>query len=62
MIDKSMKTLSIEDSTFGRLTSVLEDIMHTKKRNLSYDDVINELIDVFHDNSWINTGASSGGG
>jgi DNA-directed RNA polymerase delta subunit len=57
-----MKTLSIEDHTYGRLTSVMQDIMQGKKRNMTYDDVINELIDVFQDNSWINTGASSGGG
>jgi hypothetical protein len=40
----------------------MQDIMQGKKRNMTYDDVINELIDVFQDNSWINTGASSGGG
>ncbi len=44
-----MKTLSIDDQTHKRLTSVLSDIMHAKKRNVNYDDVINELIDVYQD-------------
>jgi hypothetical protein len=44
-----MKTLSIDDQTFKRLTSIMDDMMHTKKRNVNYDDVINELIDVYQD-------------
>ena len=41
--------LSIDDQTYRRLGSIMNDIMHTEKRNLSYDDVINELIDVYQD-------------
>jgi hypothetical protein len=44
-----MKTLSVDDQTHKRLTSVMEDMMHAKKRNVNYDDAINELIDTYHD-------------
>ena len=45
-----MKTLSIDDQTYRRLRSIMSDIMHTKKHDINYDDVINELIDVYQDN------------
>lgn len=44
-----MKTLSIDDQTYKRLSSVMNDMMHTRKRNVNYDDIINELIDVYQD-------------
>jgi predicted CopG family antitoxin len=44
-----MKTLSVDDQTYKRLTSLMGDMMHEKKRNVNYDDVINELIDVYQD-------------
>jgi predicted CopG family antitoxin len=44
-----MKTLSIDEQTYKRLTSTMNDMMHTKKHNVNYDDVINELIDVYQD-------------
>jgi predicted CopG family antitoxin len=44
-----MKTLSVDDQTYRRLTSIMDDMMHTKKRNINYDDVINELIDIYQD-------------
>lgn len=44
-----MKTLSVDDQTYKRLTAVMDDIMHARKRNVNYDDVINELIDVYQD-------------
>ena len=44
-----MKTLNVDEQTYRRLTSIMNDIMHTKKHNVNYDDVINELIDVYHD-------------
>ena len=44
-----MKMLSIEEQTYKRLESIMDDIMHMKERNVSYDDVINELIDVYQD-------------
>ena len=44
-----MKMLNIDDQTYRRLTSIMSDMMHTKKHNVNYDDVINELIDVYQD-------------
>ena len=44
-----MKTLSVDDQTYKRLTTVMDDMMHARKRNVNYDDVINELIDVYQD-------------
>ena len=44
-----MNTLRIDDQTHKRLTSIMNDIMQAKKRNVNYDDVINELIDVYQD-------------
>jgi hypothetical protein len=44
-----MKSLSIDEQTYRRLTSIMGDMMHAKKRNVNYDDVINELIDVYQD-------------
>jgi len=44
-----MKTLSIDDQTYRRLASIMNDMMQTHKRDVNYDDVINELIDVYQD-------------
>ena len=44
-----MKTLNIDDQTHRRLTSIMSDMMHTKKHDVNYDDVINELIDGYLD-------------
>ncbi len=44
-----MKMLSIDEQTYRRLASIMNEKMHTEKRNLSYDEVINELIDVYQD-------------
>jgi predicted CopG family antitoxin len=55
-----MKTLSIDDQTYARLASIMKDIMHTQKRNISYDDVINELIDVYEDRMAL-SGENAGG-
>ena len=44
-----MKMLSIDEQTYRRLESIMNDMMHTKKHNISYDDVINELIDEYQD-------------
>lgn len=55
-----MKMLSVDEQTYRRLESILEDIMHLKKRNVSYDDVINELIDVYQDRLAL-SGENAGG-
>jgi DNA-directed RNA polymerase delta subunit len=57
-----MRTLNIEEYTYKRLTSVLKEIMHEKRRDVNYDDVINELIDIYQQNSWDHFGAAAGGG
>lgn len=55
-----MKTLTIDDQTYRRLTSIVNDMMHTKKHDVNYDDVINELIDVYQD-SLMFSGENAGG-
>ncbi|HEX7033160.1 MAG TPA: hypothetical protein VF172_09185 [Nitrososphaera sp.] len=44
-----MKTLNIDDQTYRRLASIMNDMMHSKRRDIDHDDVINELIDVYQD-------------
>jgi DNA-directed RNA polymerase delta subunit len=57
-----MKTLDIHEQTYARLTSILEEIMHSKRRDVSYDDIINELIDTYQENKWGHIGSDIGGG
>ena len=55
-----MKTLSVDDQTYKRLTSVMHDIMTAKKHDVDYDYVINELIDTYQD-SLAFSGENAGG-
>jgi len=55
-----MKTLNIDEETYRRLASIMNDIMHTEKRNISYDDIINELIDVYQERLAL-SGENAGG-
>jgi hypothetical protein len=55
-----MKMLSIDEQTYRRLTSIMNDMMHTEKRNINYDDVINELLDVYQERLAL-TGENAGG-
>jgi hypothetical protein len=55
-----MKVLNIDEQTFRRLASIIDDMMHTEKRNISYDDAINELIDVYQDRLAL-SGENAGG-
>jgi hypothetical protein len=57
---KIMKMLSIDEETYRRLASIMNDLMHTEKRNINYDDVINELIDVYQDRLAL-SGENAGG-
>jgi hypothetical protein len=57
-----MKSLLIEESTFKRLSSILTESMHSSKRDLTYDDVVDELIDVYVEQNWGSIGSSAGGG
>ncbi len=55
-----MKTLTIDDQTHKRLTSVLNEMMHESKRDVDYTDVINKLINVYQD-SIAFSGENAGG-
>jgi hypothetical protein len=55
-----MKTLSVDEQTFKRLNSVMQDMMHAKKRDVDYSDAINELINVYHDSQTF-SGENAGG-
>jgi hypothetical protein len=58
----NVKSLLLEDSTFKRLSGILSESMHVSKRDLTYDDIINELIDVYQEHIWGTIGAEAGGG
>jgi hypothetical protein len=55
-----MKTVSIDDQTHKRLTSILHDMANEKKHDIDYDDVINKLIDTYQD-SLAFSGENAGG-
>jgi hypothetical protein len=57
-----VKSILVDDSTFKRLSSVLAETMHLSKRNLTYDDLVNELIDVYQEHTWGAIGGGAGGG
>jgi hypothetical protein len=57
-----MKTINIDEQTYRRLTSILEDVMHFKKRDINYDDMINELIDVYQESKGGHIGSDVAGG
>jgi hypothetical protein len=57
-----MKRLDIHEQTYARLTSILEEVMHYKRRDVNYDDIINELIDTYQENKWGHIGSDVGGG
>jgi DNA-directed RNA polymerase delta subunit len=57
-----MRTLRIEEITYKRLTSVLQEVMHYKKKDVNYDDILNELIDVYQENVGGSIGGTIGGG
>jgi hypothetical protein len=47
-----VKDLDIEESTFKRFDALLNDLMEKRKRNMNYDDLLNELIDSYQQNRW----------
>lgn len=55
-----MEMLSIDEQTYRRLASIMNEMMHTEKRNISYEDVINELIDVYQERLAL-SGENAGG-
>ncbi len=57
-----MQILRLEDLTFKRLSSVLEEVMHSRRKDLNFDDLLNELIDVYQESVWGSIGGQIGGG
>jgi hypothetical protein len=57
-----LKTIHIEEQTYRRLTSLLEEVMHSKRRDIDYDDILNELIDIYQESRWGHIGSDVGGG
>ncbi|MGC2575531.1 MAG: hypothetical protein WA364_28835 [Candidatus Nitrosopolaris sp.] len=57
-----MRILRIDDGTYKRLTSVMNDVMHLRKKNMSYDEILNELIDFYQESVWGSIGGTVGGG
>lgn len=57
-----MKSLLIEDTTYKRLSDILSESMQTYKRDLTYDDLVNELIDIYQEYNWGTIGGGAGGG
>ena len=55
-----MKMLSMDEQTYRRLASIMNVMMHAEKRNISYEDVINELIDVYQERLAL-SGENAGG-
>jgi predicted transcriptional regulator YheO len=44
--------LEVNEFTFRRFNSLLDDLMHKRKRNMDFDDLVNELIDNYQQNNW----------
>jgi hypothetical protein len=57
-----MQTLKLEDYTYKRLSSVLEEVMHSRRKDLNFDDLLNELIDIYQESMWGSIGGQIGGG
>ena len=44
--------LNINENTFKRFDALLTDIMEKRKKNMDYDELLNELIDNYQQNNW----------
>ena len=47
-----MANLAVNEFTFRRFNALLSDLMDKRKRNMDYDDLLNELIDNYQQNNW----------
>jgi hypothetical protein len=56
------KRIDLQEYTYRRLFTVLDELAQSKTRDMTIDDVINELIDIYQENSWTHFGAGAGGG
>jgi hypothetical protein len=59
---KMQKRIDLQEHTYLRLVAVLDELAHYKTRDMTFDDVINDLIDIYQENSWTHFGAGAGGG
>jgi hypothetical protein len=57
-----MQNLKIDDITFKRLNSLLNDFLELKKQDLDMNDLLNELIDNYQETIWGTIGSNAGGG
>jgi hypothetical protein len=57
-----MKSIEVDDITYKRLSSVRVEMMDSKKKDLDYDEVINQLIDDYQEGLWGHLGAEASGG
>jgi hypothetical protein len=57
-----MQILKLEDYTYKRLSSLLDEVTHSRRKNLNFDDILNELIDVYQESVWGSIGGQIGGG
>jgi predicted transcriptional regulator YheO len=44
--------LAVNEFTFRRFNALLSDLMDKRKRNMDYNDLVNELIDNYQQNNW----------
>ena len=44
--------LEVTENTFKRFDTLLIDLMEKRKKNMDYDDLLNELIDNYQQNNW----------
>ena len=56
------KRIDLQERTYLRLVAALDELAHYKTRDMTFDDVINDLIDIYQENSWTHFGAGAGGG
>ena len=47
-----MVDIQIQDLTLRRLGSLKDDLMQRRKKNIELDELINELIDNYQQNTW----------
>jgi predicted transcriptional regulator YheO len=51
-IDIFMVNLILDEFTYRRISALLSDLMDKRKRNMDYNDLVNELIDNYQQNNW----------
>jgi DNA-directed RNA polymerase delta subunit len=56
------KRIDLQEHTYLRLVAVLDELARYKTRDMTFDDVINDLIDIYQENSWTHFGAGAKGG